>query len=143
MLQNKTDGETSPNGLQNVAALNQSAQSFLSGLTTNPGRAAFVDYNLIGTVWFNAGSFTVDSNQTNAVGSVNLANSTAETFVQATSFTGQKNVQNCFMCHNGQSYSFGSYPPPLPKRRIAISHVLAEGTPYAVSNAMPVKVPGK
>lgn len=141
VLQNKTGGETNPGGPQNIEALNQSAQAFLNS-QTDPNKKAFGAYNLIGTVWFNAGTFTADSDQTNAVGSVNLANSTAETFVQAASFTSQKNVQNCFMCHNGQSYISSGYPPSLPKRRIAISHVLAEGTPYAVANAMPVKVPG-
>lgn len=36
----------------------------------------------------------------NGVGSVNLANSTAETFVQYPKNSDQEKVQNCFMCHN-------------------------------------------
>jgi hypothetical protein len=50
-------------------------------------------------------------------------------------------VQNCFMCHNATSYNFQNYPPKLPSRLVAISHVLAVGSPYAVPNVLPVKIP--
>jgi hypothetical protein len=140
--ENRTGGENnSPQGPQNIMNLNGQGQSFLrnqKGVLT-----AFANYNLIGTVWMAPNSYTLTSNQTNAVGSVNLANTTAETFVQAASNANQQQVQNCFMCHNATSYSFQSYPPPLANRLIAISHVLGEGTPYAVPNVMPVKAPGK
>ena len=33
------------------------------------------------------------------------------------------------------------YPPKLPARLVAISHVLAVGSPYAVPNVLPVKIP--
>jgi hypothetical protein len=140
--ENRTGGENnSPNGPQNILSLNAQGQAFLKnqkGL-----QSAFAGYRLIGTVWMLPNSYNLNSDQTDAVGSVNLANTTAETFVQAASSRIPQNVQNCFMCHNATSYSFQSYPPPLTKRRIAISHVLGEGTPYAVPNVMPVKVPGK
>ena len=77
------------------------------------------------------------SDQTNAVGSVNLANSTAETFVQNANNTPISGVLNCFLCHNPTSYSFQNPPPAkLPNRLIAISHVLAVGSPYEVPNSI-------
>lgn len=140
--ENQTGGENnSPDGPQNIMNLNAQGQSFLQnqkGVLTS-----FANYNLIGTVWMLPNSYSTSSDQTDAVGSVNLANTTAETFVQQATNSNQQKVQNCFMCHNATSYSFQSYPPPLATRRIAISHVLGEGTPYAVPNVMPVKVPGK
>ena len=68
------------------------------------------------------------------VGSVNLANTTAETFQQFPSNADMSKVQNCFMCHNASSYSFQSSPPPLNNRLVAISHALSVGTDYAVPN---------
>ena len=121
--------------------LNTASQGFLHSMGGK--QSTFANYNLIGTVWMKPNSYSINSGRTDAIGSVNLANTTAETFVQQASNRNQKDVQNCFMCHNASSYSFGSWPPPLPKRRIAISHVLSEGSPYAVPNVMPVKVLGK
>ena len=131
----------SPDGPQNIMNLNAQGQSFLQN--QKGSQTLFSNYNLIGTVWMLPNSYSTTSDQTDAVGTVNLANTTAETFVQQATNSNQQNVQNCFMCHNATSYSFQSYPPPLATRRIAISHVLGEGTPYAVPNVMPVKVPGK
>jgi hypothetical protein len=48
---------------------------------------------------------------------------------------------NCFLCHNATSYNFQSNLPKLPSRLIAVSHVLAVGSAYAVPNVMPVLVP--
>jgi hypothetical protein len=140
--ENQTGGENnSPEGPQNIMNLNAQGQAFLQ--KQQGSQSLFSNYNLIGTVWMLPNSYSTGSDQTDAVGSVNLANTTAETFVQQATNSKQQNVQNCFMCHNATSYSFQSYPPPLATRRIAISHVLGEGTPYAVPNVMPVKVPGK
>ena len=74
-----------------------------------------------------------------AVGSVNLANSTAETFIQTANDSVMKNVTNCFTCHNPGSYNFQTSPPKLASRRIAISHVLGVSSPYAVPNQILVK----
>lgn len=144
VLANKTGSETnSPNGPANIANLNKSAQTFLA--TKSAPQSAFANYNLIGTVWMAPGQFKLSSDQSNAVGSVNLANATAETFVQRSMLlpnnTNPQVVQNCFMCHNATSYNFQSSPPKLPSRLIAISHVLSVGSPYAVPNVLPVKVP--
>ena len=88
-----------------------------------------------------AKSYNVNSNQTSAVGSVDLANATAETFVQNAKNTPISNVLNCFLCHNASSYSFQTPPPPkLPNRLIALSHVLSYGTPYDVPNSITGKL---
>jgi hypothetical protein len=139
VLLNRTGGESEPQGPQNIASLNGQGQSFLQNRQGT--QSLFANYSLIGTVWMLPNSYSVNSGRTDAVGSVNLANTTAETFVQAVSNSSKQQWRNCFMCHNARSYSFQSDPPPLANRLIAISHVLAEGTPYAVPNVLPVKVP--
>lgn len=138
VLENKTGGETnSPQGPQNIANLNASGQGFLRGLSGK--QSLFANYDLIGTVWMKPNTYVTSNpqwdslDQVNGVGSVNLANSTAETFEQVATDTVQANVQNCFLCHNAQSY------PGLKPRRIAISHVLSvSDTTYAVPNQLPL-----
>lgn len=166
VLLNRTGGENNPGGVANIGGVNTSAQNFL---TTNRNVAAsqriFANYDLIGTVWMSPNAY-VDScanageipckksdivppslNQANAVGSVSLANSTAETFQQiatilqpppapAGTTIAPANFQNCFMCHNAQSFS--GQTPSLPARRIGISHVVASNSPFAVANQLPV-----
>lgn len=135
VLENRTGGENQPNGPGNIMAVTMSAQNFLGGL--KGPQSVFANYNLDGTVWMAPNSYNLNSNQTDAVGSVNLANSTAETFVQTATNTPITNVTNCFLCHNPTSYSFQTPPPPkLPNRLIALSHVLAVGSAYAVPNAI-------
>lgn len=134
VLKNLTGGENQPGGSGNVAILNENAHEALAKI---PAQAPFANYNLIGTVWMAPNSYNLNSNQADAIGSINLANTTAETFVQtANNSTPAKNT-NCFLCHNPTSYSFQSPPPPqLANRLIALSHVLAVGTPYAVPNSI-------
>ncbi|MBI5911478.1 MAG: hypothetical protein HY848_16195 [Betaproteobacteria bacterium] len=139
VLENATGGENQPNGPGNIIALNGQAQGFLAG--QKPPQSLFANYNLIGTVWMLPNSYNLNSNQTNAVGSVNLANGTAETFVQNAKNTPIGNVVNCFFCHNPASYSFQTPPPPqLPNRLIALSHVLAYGSVYEVPNSISGKL---
>jgi hypothetical protein len=135
VLENQTGGENQQNGVGNIFALNSGAQGFLAGLKSQ--QSGFASYSLIGTVWMLPNSYNLNSNQTNAVGSVNLSNGTAETFVQNAKNKPIGNVLNCFLCHNPTSYSFQTPPPPkLPNRLIALSHVLARGTPYEVPNSI-------
>jgi hypothetical protein len=156
---NKTGGENnSPNGPANITNLNESAQGFLSALsakTANP-QSVFSHYNLIGTVWMQPNTYVKTTanwqglNQANAVGSVNLANSTAETFQQQAHNNtapinpiATSNLGNCFECHNPQSFTFQTPPTgkkALQPRLVAISHVTAEGSAaYAVPNSIKLK----
>lgn len=137
VLENQTGGENQPNGPGNIMALNGQSQSFLSGLRSP--QSTFANYSLIGTVWMAPNSYNLKSDETNAVGSVNLANATAETFEQYPQNAPMKTVQNCFMCHNATSFS--GTPDNLPNRLIALSHVLAVATSYAVRNDIVGKVP--
>jgi hypothetical protein len=101
----------------------------------------FANYCLIGTVWMLPNSSNLNSNQTSAVGSVDLANATAETFVQNADNAPIKNVVKCFLCHNPTSYSFQPPPPAkLANRLVALSHVLAIGLPTRCPNSISGKL---
>jgi hypothetical protein len=143
VLANRTGGETfSPQGPANIDAINTSAHQLLA--KTSPAQRVFANYDLIGTVWMMPGTFTLSSNQSTAVGSVNLANVTAETFVQNfTGSTAPANVGNCFSCHNPATFTDVAPMPNLKQRRIAISHVTAAGSLYAVPNLLSVNPPAQ
>ena len=148
VLANRTGSETnSPSGPANIASVNQSAQGFFAGL--KPPQSTFRNYSLVGTVWMKPNTYNLQSDNTNAVGSVNLSNTTAETFFQVQKMVPSNAVPtqngstmlNCFLCHNPTSYNFQSYPPKLASRLIALSHVLSVGSSYSVPNVMPALVP--
>jgi len=139
VLENETGGENQVEngklvGPGNIRALNNSGQSFLKGLKGPESK--FANYKLIGTVWMDPDTYNTNSTNANAVGSIYLANTTAETFAQqlSTEFTPP---QNCFSCHKPVSYAKPLCPPALNNRTIALSHVLAEGTNYAIQNQVP------
>ncbi len=138
VLENQTGGENQTDGPTNVQSVSTQGQSFLAhekgDKKVQPTQWIFANYYLVGTVWMDPNSYNLNSDQSNAVGSVNLANTTAETFQQYPTNTDMSKVKNCFMCHNASSYSFQSSPPPLKNRLIAISHALSVGTDYAVPN---------
>jgi hypothetical protein len=141
--ENRTGGENQTGGPANIDGVNAQGQKFEAGQSA--AQAAFASYHLVGTVWMLPNSYVLPGaltlNQTNAVGSVTLANTTAETYVQTAKNTPLTNVLNCFLCHNATSYNFQTPPPEkLASRRIAISHVLSYGTDYAVPNLLNVPV---
>jgi hypothetical protein len=140
VLENQTGGENQPDGVGNVFAINSSAQGAVAAFTP-PAQAVFANYNLVGTVWMAPNSYTVTSDQTSAFGSVDLANATAETFVQNANNTPIGGVLNCFLCHNAGSYSFNPALPALTNRLVALSHVLAVGSTYEVPNLISGKLP--
>ncbi len=146
---NETGGDNQTNGPENVKAVNSASQDYLSSQGTSFN---YADYLLIGTVWLDPNTYVYNkeeqetgtgsySNNLNeeAVGGIALANSTAETFMQS---PGQGDSQNCFLCHNAQSYNFGPNKGKLPVRRIAISHALASAAPFNVPNEIAVKDEG-
>jgi hypothetical protein len=139
VLENQTGGENQPNGPGNVLAISGQGQRFFASEKNQKGvqpqQWIFGNYYLVGTVWMAANTYNVNSDQSSAIGSVNLANTTAETFEQYPTNTDMTKVKNCFMCHNASSYSFQNNPPPItPPRLVAISHTLGVGTDYAVPN---------
>lgn len=135
VLENATGGENHPNGADNIKAINQQAKGSVANFP--PPQSQFGSYTLIGTVWMQPGAFNLQSDQTTATGSITLANTTAETFFQVPKNSPPSAIQNCFTCHNATSYSFQTPPPAkLMPRLIAISHVLAFGTAYAVPNSI-------
>ena len=137
---NRTGGDTQPDGPANITAVNAASQNSMK----NAG--VFQQYYfLVGTAWLKPDTYvatnpdiTQPSVQWNdlAVGSVALANMTAETFMQQ---PGSGDTLNCFACHNPQSFSFND--PAMPLRRVAISHALAVDTPFAVPNQAAGKIP--
>jgi hypothetical protein len=140
VLENQTGGENQPNGVGNVIAINSQAQGAVAKFTPS-AQATFANYNLVGTVWMLPNTYNVNSDQTSAVGSVDLANTTAETFFQNAKNAPISGVKNCFFCHNAGSYTFQSPPPlPLSNRLVALSHVLAIGSPYEVPNSISGKL---
>lgn len=138
--QNATGGENQPGGPANIAAVNTGAQGFLAG--EKAPQSTFANYHLVGTVWMLPNTYVLPGaltmNQNDAVGSVSLANTTAETFAQGATAS---SFSNCFACHNPTSYNFQTPPPAqLASRRIAVSHVLSVGSPYAVPNLLTVPI---
>jgi hypothetical protein len=137
VLENATGGSNFQTGASDIAAINTATQGWLKGQPAP--LSTFQSYDLIGTVWFEPNAYVLPGglnlNRTNAVGSVNLANTTAETFEQYPLNTNMQNVQNCFMCHNGGQIG-GPGQPRLVRRRIGISHVLENGTRYEVPNSL-------
>lgn len=139
VLENKTGGASfGATPAQDIANVTLSMSRFFQAQKA-AAQALFQNYSLVGTVWLDA-NYYVTKNlpalanpdfqlQTAAIGSLNLANVTAETFVQAASTAVKANVQNCFMCHNAQSFS-----PTFAARRIGISHLIAYGSSSAVPN---------
>lgn len=139
VLENQTGGENQPNGPGNVIAITAQAQSAV--VKMGAPQSVFANYNLVGTVWMAPNSYNLKSDQTSTFGSVDLANATAETFVQNPNNSPISGVVNCFACHNASSYSFAPPPPAqLQSRLIAISHVLAIGSPYEVPNSISGKL---
>lgn len=138
---NRTGKDTQPNGPADIDAVNKASRTAMA-----TAKSWTANYFLVGTVWMKpdtyvAGSPNITKTDPNfwadqGVGSVALANMTAETFMQNVN-NPQNN--NCFACHNPQSYTFNT--PPLAMRRIAISHALAVDTPFAVPNTAQGKIP--
>jgi len=133
VLENQTGGENQTDGPANVKSVSEQGQAYLA--KTKPPQSVFANYYLVGTVWMLPNTYNLNSDQSSAVGSVNLANTTAETFQQYPTNADMSKVKNCFMCHNASSYSFQTPPPAqLNNRLVAISHALSVGTDYAVPN---------
>ena len=111
-------GATPATRVVDIMSSNQSFQTAIKGKTSNTINPVFANYRLVGTVWILAntlqpGNGNLDSE---SIGSINLANSTMETFVQGSG-------TNCFSCHNtsgGATY---------PGKDINLSHIILDALP--------------
>lgn len=96
-----------------IASINANFQKAIQEKTSPVVNTVFANYRLIGTTWIlpntlKPGDGNMDSE---AIGSIDLADSTLETFVQGTG-------TNCFSCHNTSGGS------DYPGKDINISHVI-------------------
>jgi hypothetical protein len=120
-------GNAAPNRTADIKAINTAAQGEMANMGTfkppQPKETVWANYKLIGTLWLMANTLKPnDNNMVNeGVGSVNLANSTLETY-----FQGQGN--SCFLCHNSGP-PFGV--PNGVGKNINISHVIVGTIPPA------------
>jgi hypothetical protein len=104
-----------------------------------PKETVWSNYKLIGTLWLaQPGTLQPGIGQLEVcgVGSVNLANSTLETYFQGpqNNFNGNK-VSNCFMCHNT-----GGFGAPAAKN-INLSHALLDSIPKPTPTGTPKPTP--
>ena len=117
-------------GMNRVADIDSINANFRTDIPVHPTQIdpVFSNYKLIGSVW-------LDTTQTplkpgldvfgNAVGSITLANSTMESFVQGIG-------ANCFSCHTTQPFPTKS---EFKDKNIAVSHIISGSlTPTTSSN---------
>jgi hypothetical protein len=127
-------GNAAPNRTADITAINSAAQSEMKNMNTfkppQPKETVWANYKLIGTLWLMANTLKPNDNNmvSEGVGSVNLANSTLETYFQGTDVS-------CFLCHNTGGSS--SKKKPYPGKDINISHVILEMIPPASATPTP------
>jgi hypothetical protein len=128
-------GNAAASRTADINAINTAAQGEMANMGTfkppQPKETVWANYKLVGTLWLMANTLKPnDDNMLNeGVGSVNLANSTLETY-----FQGQGN--SCFLCHNSGP-PFGV--PNGVGKNINISHVIVGTIPPAPT---PTATPG-
>jgi hypothetical protein len=106
-------GATPDSRVADIKSINANFQAAIKQRSSKVVNPVFANYALNGTVWMLANTLKPgDGNMDEeAIGSIDLANATLETFVQGTG-------TNCFSCHNtsgGSSY---------PGKDINISHII-------------------
>lgn len=127
-----------------INSINSSAQNEMAGLAkAQPKEAVWANYKLIGTLWLQACTLQpgVSELETQGIASVNLANSTLETFYQGSEHNFNHNsMANCFMCHNT-----GATAPtakiPYPGKNINLSHALLDTIPAPTPTPSPIATP--
>jgi hypothetical protein len=96
------------------------SKGILTALPANDPMAVFANYTMQGAIWTNGGA---DSTVANQRGSLELANTTMETFVQNVS---PKTNTNCFGCHN-----FSTTDP------LSVSHIYQATSEKAAAKRRP------
>ena len=106
-------GATPASRVADITSINANFQKSIAGKASPLVNPVFANYGLVGTVWILAGTLQPgDGNlDSQAIGSIDLADATLETFVQGTG-------TNCFSCH---TTSGGS---TYPGKDINLSHII-------------------
>ena len=104
-------------GEQEIEAINAQSQGAVKGFPQAMGGATWANYRLIGTVWLHPNTLKPGDGDmdTEAVGSVSLADATMESFVQGAG-------TNCFTCHS----SGGNAQYNIPGKDINLSHKILQ-----------------
>jgi hypothetical protein len=111
-------GDASAMRVADIVSMNRHSQSEIRGRKGAKVNTVFANYRLIGTTWILAGTLKPgDGNMASeAIGSIGLANSTLETFVQGVG-------NNCFGCHDTSGGS------GYPGKDINLSHIILSKLP--------------
>ena len=112
-LQYEFGGATPADRVADITAMNTSFQNHIKGGSPKVIDPVFANYRLVGSVWLLANTLKPGDGDMSqeAIGSIDLANSTLETFVQG-------DGKNCFTCHTttgGAAY---------PGKDINTSHII-------------------
>ena len=130
-------GGADPARTADIAAVNSGAQGQMK--TIGGKEAVWANYKLIGTLWLQACTLQpgISQLEKQGVASIELANSTLETFFQGpqNNFNGNP-MSNCFMCHN-TGPSFKGSPKKYPGKNINLSHALLDSIPAASPTPTP------
>lgn len=140
-------GQGGPNPPQrggDIKNVNDAARQEMSTMgklnPPQPKETVWANYRLIGTLWLaQPGTLQPGIGQLEVcgVGSVNLANSTLETYFQGpqNNFNGN-NVSNCFMCHNTAAFGANT-----SNKNINLSHALLDSIPKPPASPTPTCTP--
>lgn len=106
-------------GQSRVDDINSINANFQAAIPNHPNQISpeFANYNLIGNVWLDSSQTPLEPGlnlAANSVGSITLANSTMETYLQGIG-------TNCFSCHQTSPFVDG-----FSDKNIAISHIIAD-----------------
>ncbi|MEY2490709.1 MAG: hypothetical protein QOC70_2651 [Verrucomicrobiota bacterium] len=142
-----TGGATPAGRVTDIENINKASQNEMANMIKQkppqPRETVWANYKLIGTLWLGQpGGLKPGISQLEicGVGSVDLANSTLETFFQGpqNNFNGNS-VANCFMCHNTGGSNSG--PKQYPGKNINLSHALLESIPGPTPTPKPTCSP--
>lgn len=140
-------GGAEPFRTQDIMNINTAAQgemkNMAKGKNPKPKETVWANYKLIGTLWLKANTLqpNVSQLEKQGVASIELANSTLETYFQGPQNNFNHNpMSNCFMCHN-TGPSFPGSNANYPGKNINLSHALLDSLPAASPTPTPTPAP--
>jgi hypothetical protein len=112
-LQFEFGGATPPDRVADITSINANFQGTIKGMSSKVIDPVFANYTLTGSTWLLAGTLEPGDGAMDkeAIGSIDLANATMETFVQGEG-------ANCFTCHTTAG------GPGYPGKNINTSHII-------------------